>query len=229
MTTNLPFGELLLRLGMALGAALLVGWERESHGRAAGLRTTILVCVASATAMILSENLFAATSGNNLGWKPDPARLAAGILTGMGFLGAGSIIRHENAVRGLTTAAALWFMSVIGLVFGSGYILLGCVGTGIAMITLMVLPRLESYVQNDWYGAVVVTLQIDGPSNVEIRNRIETLGMKVKKMELDYDLHSRQKTVRCEVKFKKGRLFELSEETIREMAAWPGVLQIKWN
>ncbi len=90
MTSHLSANDLFLRLGLALLAGSVIGFERESHGRAAGLRTTILVCVASAMAMILSESIFMASNANSvLSWRSDPARLAAGVLTGMGFFGSG--------------------------------------------------------------------------------------------------------------------------------------------
>src|SRR5690606_29104215 len=116
----LPWEVVLLRLGLAAMAGAIVGLERESHGRAAGLRTTMLVCVSAAVAMLVSHALFVASTGPGISWRPDPARLAAGILTGMGFLGGGAIIREGNMVRGVTTAAALWFVTVLGLAFGSG-------------------------------------------------------------------------------------------------------------
>src|SRR5438477_5568478 len=104
--TPIPIPEMFLRILMAFLAGFVVGWERESHGRPAGLRTTILACVASAVAMMVSQVLFvesaAATATGS--WRPDPARLGAGILTGIGFLGAGTILRQANFVRGITTA-----------------------------------------------------------------------------------------------------------------------------
>src|SRR5690606_37945306 len=117
----------LLRLGLAALGGAIIGLERESHGRAAGLRTTMLVCIGSAAAMLISERLLAAHTVPGSAWRPDPARLAAGILTGMGFLGAGAILREGNMVRGITTAAALWFVTILGLAFGSGEILIGLV------------------------------------------------------------------------------------------------------
>src|SRR5438874_967575 len=118
-----------LRLSLAFAAGFIVGWERESHGRPAGLRTNILACVAAAVAMVLSEVLFIQSAAAATGsWRPDPARLGAGILTGIGFLGAGTILRHANVIRGVTTAASLWFVTVLGLAFGSGQIALGLIG-----------------------------------------------------------------------------------------------------
>src|SRR5437016_5675750 len=132
---SLSYLEMFLRIAMAFIAGFVVGWERESHGRPAGLRTTILTCVASAVAMIVSQVLFteSATITPASTWRPDPARLGAGILTGIGFLGAGTILRHANVIRGVTTAASLWFVTVLGLAFGSGEFALGFMGTAVAL------------------------------------------------------------------------------------------------
>lgn len=221
--------DMLLRLALASLAGFILGFERESHGRAAGLRTTMLVCVASAMAMILSEFLFA-TSGvsASTGWRPDPARLAAGILTGIGFLGAGSIIRQENMIRGVTTAAVLWFVTVLGLAFGSGCLTLGGFGLGIAVVILFVLPKLENLIKNDWYATVTVTTELEGMSDEEVRREVERGGVVVKSMDFDYDLRSRQKTLRCEVKFKRTDLFRTAQDVMRQLKERPGVLQVKW-
>ena len=120
MNSQLSITDILIRLGLALASGLIIGYERETHGRAAGFRTTILTCVASALAMIISQMLYIDSADTSVTWRPDPARLAAGILTGMGFLGGAGIIRHDNVIRGVTTAAVLWFMTVLGLAFGSG-------------------------------------------------------------------------------------------------------------
>jgi len=111
-----------LRVGLTFVTGFIVGWERESHGRPAGLRTNILACVAAAVSMIISEILFvqSAVITPTGSVRSDPARLGAGILTGIGFLGAGTILRHENFVRGITTAATLWLVTVLGPAFGSG-------------------------------------------------------------------------------------------------------------
>src|SRR5438874_10223200 len=98
--SDLSIEQMLLRLLVAFLAGFVVGWERESHGRPAGLRTTILACVASAAAMIVSQILFVESAAvtTTSSWRPDPARLGAGILTGIGFLGAGTILRHRNVI-----------------------------------------------------------------------------------------------------------------------------------
>src|SRR5438552_15628913 len=145
---SLSLWQMFLRLLLAFIAGFIVGWERESHGRPAGLRTNILACVASALAMVVSEVLFAQSAAATAtgSWRPDPARLGAGILTGIGFLGAGTILRHANVIRGVTTAASLWFVTVLGLAFGSGQFALGFIGTGVALVTLFVLPPFEKHI-----------------------------------------------------------------------------------
>lgn len=181
---------MFLRLLMAFLAGFVVGWERESHGRPAGLRTNILACVASALAMVISEVLFtqsaAATATGS--WRPDPARLGAGILTGIGFLGAGTILRHANVIRGVTTAASLWFVTVLGLALGSGEFALGYIGVGLGLLTLYVLPRFEKHIQSDWYSTLTVVANLEGINEHQLRSRIEELGPVVKAMRISVDL-----------------------------------------
>src|SRR5205814_3702900 len=113
--------ELLLRPLAALLAGALVGLERSYRGRAAGLRTYALVCLGSALLMVLSEQLTRGTTGG----AGDSTRVIQGIVTGIGFLGAGVIIKEGFSVRGLTTAASIWVISAVGVVIGAGYYLLG--------------------------------------------------------------------------------------------------------
>jgi len=121
----------LLLLSTVLGA--IVGYEREVHERPAGLRTHMLVCMGAALITILSKT------------GPDPTRIAAQIVTGIGFLGAGTILRQGNMVRGLTTAASLWTVSAIGMAVGFGgiYAWLAVFATGVVFLTLSALPGVE--------------------------------------------------------------------------------------
>src|SRR5260370_7245464 len=110
---SLTVWQMFLRLLLAFIAGFIVGWERESHGRPAGLRTNILACVASALAMVVSEVLFAQSAAATAtgSWRPDPARLGAGILTGIGFLGPGPILPPDNLLLALTPPARLCFVT----------------------------------------------------------------------------------------------------------------------
>src|ERR1700678_2409891 len=130
MPLTLTWQEVAIRLTLSVVAGALIGLDRGERGRAAGLRTTLLVCLAAAVAMV-QTNLLLATRGRS----PDSfimmdlMRLPLGILTGMGFIGGGAILRRDGFVLGVTTAATLWFVTVIGLCFGGGQISLGIAAT----------------------------------------------------------------------------------------------------
>jgi len=125
-----------LLLSTALGGA--IGWERERAGKPAGLRTNILICVASTLLTDLSVRV-AATAGSGA----DPGRIAAQIVTGVGFLGAGTILQGRRAVTGLTTAATLWIVSAIGMAVGFGARVEAIGTTVLVLMALSVLGRLE--------------------------------------------------------------------------------------
>ena len=137
----------LLRLGFAAFLGALIGLEREIHGRPAGLRTHMLVSIGAAVITISGLRLASMFSpGDVLLAGPETSRIIAGIVTGIGFLGAGAIVRTSDIVRGLTTAACIWFIAAIGIVSGLGYFMLAGVSTAIALVVLTVLPFLESSV-----------------------------------------------------------------------------------
>ena len=110
--------EMLLRLFAATLFGGLIGLEREVHGKVAGFRTHALVCVGAALIMIVSIDMHAAYRGVA---AVDPSRIAAQVVSGIGFLGAGAIIRFPTGITGLTTAASLWAVSAIGLACGAGF------------------------------------------------------------------------------------------------------------
>lgn len=226
----LDLKEVMIRIGCAMAAGLILGLERESHGRAAGLKTTILACVASCLAMILSEDFYRESFDQASGMlRPDRARLAAGILTGIGFLGAGAIIRQGTLVRGVTTAAVLWFITILGLAFGSGHIILGAIGAGIAIFALFALPYMEQYVKKDSYAAVTVTLGIAGVTDEDIRKRMEALQVRVQRISFDYDVADSTRTLRLEVKLRRKDIFNLSRQVAVTLTSCPGVTRVKWD
>jgi len=137
MPTTLGWSEIALRLALTVVAGSLIGLNRGEHGRPAGLRTTLLVCLAASVAMI-QTNLLLMTVGKTQDSfvVMDIMRLPLGILSGMGFIGAGAIVRRDNIVLGVTTAATLWFVTVIGLCFGGGQIILGLVSLGLGLMVL---------------------------------------------------------------------------------------------
>ena len=133
--------EMVIRLILAFVLSGLVGLEREVSGRAAGFRTHILVCVGSALIVMTSIFLFQQCGG--AGGGVDPSRIPAQVVSGIGFLGAGTIIQIRDSVRGLTTAASLWVAAGIGLAVGSGFYLGAFATTVLVLIVLFILPHIE--------------------------------------------------------------------------------------
>ncbi len=121
--------EMVLRLLLAAGLGAAIGWQRERANKPAGLRTHILICLGAA--LFTVTGAFGFVGG-------DPGRVAAGIVTGVGFLGAGAILHRQGGiVVGLTTAASIWTVAAIGMAVGAGQVLLALVATVIAMIVLL--------------------------------------------------------------------------------------------
>lgn len=136
----LNYVDILSRLVLAVLLGGMVGWERESNSRPAGFRTNILVCLGSALIMIVSlkfYGLFEAARSN------DPGRIAAQVVSGIGFLGAGTIIREGFAVKGLTTAAGLWAIAGVGLAVGAGFYFSAISATVLIIMTLTILSFIE--------------------------------------------------------------------------------------
>ena len=136
----LSFLNILIRLVLAFLLGGILGFERERKGRSAGLRTHILVCAGSCLIMLVSLYMYDLFRDKT---ALDPARIAAGVITGIGFLGAGTIIRSAHEVKGLTTAASVWISAAIGLAVGCGFFHGAFITTGIAFITLYCLKPLE--------------------------------------------------------------------------------------
>ena len=133
--------EFILRILLAAFLGALIGYERERRNQPAGLRTQMILAVGSALSMILSINLaYQFSPGSQSG---DPARLAAQVVSGIGFLGAGAILHYGANVKGLTTATSLWTIAIIGLAVGAGHYLIGTATALLILLILVVLARLE--------------------------------------------------------------------------------------
>jgi putative Mg2+ transporter-C (MgtC) family protein len=136
----IPDLELIRRLLTAALLGAVLGFEREVKQKTAGLRTNILIAVGSALFTLMSLEL--APSG-------DPTRIAAQIVTGIGFLGAGAIMRTNSGVQGLTTAATVWVNGAVGVAAGGGAYHLAFIATGITVVTLVILRRVEKVISSE--------------------------------------------------------------------------------
>ncbi|MFT4541358.1 MAG: putative Mg2+ transporter-C (MgtC) family protein [Planctomycetota bacterium] len=147
----------LIPLAYALVLGGLVGLEREWSGRAAGLRTHVIVCVSSTMLIMLSQNVGANVNLVEDGRLVfDPNRMAAGIVTGIGFLGAATVLRSGDTLRGLTTAACIWYVAGLGIVLGNENYILAVVGTIVVLLTLTVLNLFTHLFRSVVYRRLIV-------------------------------------------------------------------------
>ena len=150
--------SVLFRLVIAVLLGGVIGIEREMHGRPAGFRTHIVVCLGATMLMVASEYY---RNYVDLETVFDPNRMAAGIITGIGFLGAGAIMREENMVRGLTTAGCIWFVAGLGIVIGKGLFPLALWGTLLVIIMLVFFRYVESWMSVENYGEMSIRMNLE--------------------------------------------------------------------
>ncbi|HZK39117.1 MAG TPA: MgtC/SapB family protein [Clostridia bacterium] len=173
--------EALLRLTLAGVFGGIIGFEREHSHRPAGFRTHILVAVGAALVMLTSSYIFTEYQGLT---NMDPARLGAQVISGIGFLGAGTILREGFSVKGLTTAASLWAVSCIGLAVGIGYYEGALVATVFIYITLNFLKRIMIR-SNKGSTVSIIAKELDAASK-KINQIVQDSGGILQKMEIEY-------------------------------------------
>jgi putative Mg2+ transporter-C (MgtC) family protein len=218
-----------LLLAILLGGA--IGLERESRGRPAGLRTHILVCLGATIIMIGSQSMaiVSQTLAATARVQVDPGRIAAGVVTGIGFLGAGAIIRLGDLVRGLTTAGCIWFVAALGIVIGEGLYSLSILATAFALIVLLALSQVERRIQPVVYRSVLVIGQLD---QVELLERGCQQLLMAAEIEVQ-DVSNRRLMVResrAELTFKvRARQHLLGGQVLGAIAGLPGVVEAQWS
>jgi len=178
--------EVFLRLTLSCVLGGIIGYERQSRRKSAGLRTNMLVCLGSCLVMLLSTAIYQGVEGRT---NADPARLAAQVVSGIGFLGAGAIMKEGLTVTGLTTAACLWVVAGVGLATGGGYYTAALLATGLVFVTLGALSRIDEWVLHDNHILLTVFTRDLPGQLVHINECLE---------DLDLTVHT-VKTVRSEV------------------------------
>jgi putative Mg2+ transporter-C (MgtC) family protein len=188
MTTTLTWQEIALRLFLTVLAAGAIGFNRDERGHSAGLRTNLLVSLAACIAMIETNLLIdsAGKPGNSF-VVMDIMRLPLGILDGIGFIGAGAIIKRGEMTVGVTTAATLWFVTVMGLCFGGGQIGLGLVSFALGFAILTGLKELEREMPRQQSGLLKVNVSAEGPDQDEIEALLKDAGISLQSLSLSYN------------------------------------------
>lgn len=217
--------EVLIRIGLAAVLGMIVGFERERQNQPAGLRTHAILAVGSCLAMTISINLaiqFVPDVPNG-----DPARLAAQVVSGIGFLGAGAILRYGTNVKGLTTATSLWTIAIVGLAVGAGHYFSAVGTTFVLLLVLTILNILEKRFIRVFQTINVSVTAHENPALVETLLVIfKNLKKKVLSLGVEADLIEQNLTVNMVVKtLEDDPMIDIREA----VEAIPGVIHFKLN
>ena len=211
MSTRELFGdpvylEISLRLFAALLVGGLIGLERSFHGRPAGFRTHALVCLSTSLLMLVTvyeTRWFPGLAQGRI--SLDPTRIAQGIMTGIGFLGAGTIMREGLSVRGLTTAASLWITAAIGILVGIGFFFPAVLATVLTLGTLSLFRWIEARIPGEFYAHFIVRFSREGAlPEAEMRRMLEEHGFTIGTMSYRLDLDANFFEYRMIIRSRRG-------------------------
>jgi putative Mg2+ transporter-C (MgtC) family protein len=217
--------EFLARILLALVLGGLIGVERQAHGRAAGLRTMILVCLGSASIIVAFQKLYLTMQPDAAEViRMDPARAAAGIITGIGFLGAGTILKSQEFILGLTTAASIWVVAAIGIALGLGEYDIALLLTALVLLTLVGLHQIR--IPSHRYAVV----RVEGEDDGGLFTRVEVFLARQKLTITDQGLESeparRNLVMRFVIRFRDPSLMRV---VVADLGALPGVRSVRWR
>lgn len=220
-------GIWLIRVGVAAAAGALVGVERQMHGRPAGLRTHMLVSVASC--LVVLAGLSLACSSQLSAVQADVSRVVAGVVTGIGFLGAGAIIKTGDIVRGLTTAACVWYTAVAGVLAALGLLAMTAAAAVLAFLILTVLDRLEDHIPVATYRDLLITCSDHHSNRIpeEVAEAIRAAGMEIKYTEMELAAAEGTYRILFHLRMRQGSVDGVS--LVRRLSGMEGVRGVSWQ
>jgi len=229
MPTEIGWSVIALRLALTAVASAAIGINRGELDRPVGLRTTMLVALAAAIAMI-QVNLLLPTAG-----KPsssfvmlDLMRLPLGVLSGMGFFGAGAIVRRDDLVQGVTTAATLWYVTMMGLCFGGGQLGLGLAALGLALVVLWCLKWVElRYIDREHRAELVCAFEAGPAIEHRITPRFITAGFAMYSCSASFSDQGQTCTLHYEVRWHASQPVQKALDLVHELGGAPGVVRIE--
>lgn len=229
MPLTLTWSDVAVRLACTVLAGFLVGFDRDERGKPAGIRTNVLVCLAASLSMILA-NAMLGTAGKNQNSfiKLDLMRLPLGILSGMGFIGAGAILRKGEMVLGVTTAATLWMVTMLGICFGAGKILLGTAALALTLFALWGLKILERHLSQEHQASLCIVTGNDELSK-ELRDLVRQSGMRVHAWSVDVSRENARVTVECELRWRAQKEEHTEPALITSLRQRPDVERLRWQ
>ncbi|MBQ3007987.1 MAG: MgtC/SapB family protein [Oscillospiraceae bacterium] len=217
--------EIITRLCFATFVGTVIGLERQLKGHPIGMRTNVLVCISSAMVMILSQKLMQENYAL-YGIINDP-RLASQVITGIGFLGAGTIIHSDSNVKGLTTAASLWSVGCIGLVIGAGYYQLAVVATVMVFMVLLMMNYLSNFLQRKvQHRHITLTLVPEMEVFLGVISHLRDCGIDIDRAEANIDRAGSDRTARVQFSVKGIRQ---AQAVIKSLQDFEGILNIRYN
>lgn len=207
--------EILKRLLIATFLGALIGIEREHKNRAAGLRTHIIVSVATCLIMLIAIDGFKALYGE-ASW--DASKFAGQAISGIGFLGAGTILQKKDVIKGLTTAATLWLCAANGLAVGIGYYMGAIIATIICLITLVNLKSFTDFVNKRKSASYSMTFNTDKFERKEFKAICEEEAVEIRSLNLEEEYKDDMSTISCTLVYPKNynidSLIEILEEKL---------------
>jgi putative Mg2+ transporter-C (MgtC) family protein len=226
MSASLQVSDVVLRLMLTVVVGILIGFNRSEYGKA----TTLLVALAACVAMI-EVNLLLNTNGRppDSYMMNDSMRLPLGILTGVGFIGAGAILRRDNMVVGVTTAATLWLVTVIGLCIGGGQIELGLAATVLGWLALWGLRWIEDSMHHQFGTRFSIALNADGPGEPEVRRRLTQAGFSIISARTTLHKVDDRRDYVFELKHSRKLNDTETPAAIMQFADEAGVLNLHWD
>jgi putative Mg2+ transporter-C (MgtC) family protein len=230
MLTEVHWLTIALRLILTVLAGSLLGMERSRNGHPAGLRTTLLVTLAASVSMI-QMNLLIPTNGKppNSYAVMDLMRLPLGILTGVGFIGAGAIIKKGDLVLGMTTAATLWFATVVGLCLGGGQLVLGSAATVLGYGVLAWLRRMEQQFEKFQPATLEIVLIESEFSPDHLRTQLEAAQCKVRSISVEHFPARKRQRIVCELRWPTDGGPSQVPPLLQTLQQTPGLVRLGWR
>ena len=216
------FDPIYLKLGCAVLAGAVLGLEREYNGHAAGLRTTILVCLVPAFAVLACGSLMESTA---------LARITQGVFAGVGFIGGGVILKQDktDTVRGVTTAAVLWMATTLGFVFGLGLFKLGFTGLGVGVFVVYVLAPVAHLFHTRHRATLTVTASDGALTAKQGAELLAKIGLKVVISSFDFNTATGVHVFRFAITYRHRDTPELPAMVRGAFGSLPGILHINWS
>jgi putative Mg2+ transporter-C (MgtC) family protein len=217
------------RLMVTIVAGVLIGYNRSEHGKTAGLRTMVLVCLAASLAMIqLNVLLPLVGRSSNSFVMNDLMRLPLGILTEVGFIGGRAILRRGDITVGVTTAATLWLVTVIGLCIGGGQIELGLAGSGIGLFALWGLHWIEQVLPREQRATLAVEVDDHGPSDEDLHQKMEDSGLSIVGTRISFSAEKHREFI-FDLRETRSSSRTVVPLFVQAIANEAGVVSLRWR